>query len=71
LQAVAAVERRKLDPELGALKTGPNDWMDANIVGAGARCGTLLTTDRDLHRRCTMLYDRDLIGICSELFSDC
>ncbi len=70
LETVPMLERKKLDPEIGALKTDRNDWMDANIVGAGARCGTLITHDGDLHQRCTMLYDRDLIGIASELFPD-
>ncbi len=69
LETVPARERMELDPQIGALRTDRNDWMDANIVGAGARCGTLITADRDLHLRCALLYDRDLIGICSELFS--
>jgi hypothetical protein len=69
LIAIPPAKRLRLDPYLGGLDADRNDWMDASIVGAGARCGRFVTADRDLYKRCDILYERDLIEIVPELIA--
>ncbi len=70
-QTITDDERKRNFPSFrDVLEPHPNDFIDADIAGTGAHCGTMITNDRGLIAKLNRLYDANLIWMQGFTVSD-
>jgi hypothetical protein len=70
-QTITDDERRRDFPSFqDVLEPHANDFIDADIAGTGARCGMMITNDRNLIAKQNKLYDAKLIRMQGFTVSD-